>query len=409
MNTKICLHTTHQISQNYIGGTERFLIKLAKELQVLGWTPFILCSNTVPNYFVEGIKVIGRIPKPYRRNISKYKQLNYEFLRNEVLEKESTPYDIATKLSAYVAMQLEGIDADIFHLNSFVSASCFNGKINNYVVTNHENDIEMDYFWGDGFFQQYAQLVSERKLHLDHAAGLYAPSKFYSEFYTKRFNLAVNAIKLGVHISDFHTIIEQNRSIQDVPLDKNTFVALLPSRLNITQKGHDTAITACKILKEKKVNLKLIISGIGKSTEEDIKYLRKMIKNNDVEDIVVLSSYGDIMNAYASCDAVISPERYCSYGLSISESLALGINTVLSDIPTYKEIASGYNHAYFFKKDSPEDLAEKLLMLHQKSERVGHLETIRFRADNDMRDCAKSYSQVYRELLMRISAGALSF
>lgn len=402
MRYKICLHTTHQITQNYIGGTERFLIKMAKELQLLGWTPFIVCSSAIEETYVEGIKVIGRLPNQFRRNALNYKQLNSDFLKNEVLSNEDTPYEISKKLSLYVMMQLEGIQAEIFHLNSFISVFNLDSRMTNVVVTNHENKFEMDATWGNGFFENYSQLIREKKLIFRNIKELYTPSKFYSDYFTEKLGVHVNPIKLGVHISDFRPILNKQKPIDEQLIHiENHFVILLPARLNTIQKGHDIALKACKKLKEIGINFKLVITGLGKSSENDIETFRKEIRNYEVEDTVILSSYSDIMNAFRSCDVVISPERYCSYGLSISESLSLGINTVLSDIPTYREIASGYQHAYFFENENHNDLADRLLMLYRKRNIPNQLDTIRFRIENDIRDCAKSYSRVYARLLSK--------
>ncbi|MEJ0106603.1 MAG: glycosyltransferase [Bacteroidota bacterium] len=402
MRYKICLHTTHQISQNYIGGTERFLIKMAKELQLLGWTPFIVCSSTTEKTYVEGIEVIGRLPKQFRSNALNYKQLNYNFLRNEVLSSEDTPYEISKKLSFYVMMQLEGIQAEIFHLNSFLSVFSLDDAITNVIVTNHENNLEMDATLGQGFFENYSQLIRERKLLFKNIKGLYTPSKFYADYFSKKLGMRVDPIKLGVHISDFHPIPNKQKPIDEQLVDiENHFIILLPARLNTIQKGHDIALKSCKKLKETGIKFKLVITGLGKSSENDIANFRKEIRNYEVEDTVILSSYSDIMNAFRSCDVVISPERYCSYGLAISESLSLGINTVLSDIPTYREIASGYQHAYFFENENHDDLTDRLLMLYQKRNTTNQLDTIRFRIENDIRDCAKSYSRVYARLLSK--------
>ena len=42
---KVCLHTNYSITPDYIGGTERFLITLSKELKCLGFEPFIVLSR----------------------------------------------------------------------------------------------------------------------------------------------------------------------------------------------------------------------------------------------------------------------------------------------------------------------------------------------------------------------------
>lgn len=399
---KVCLHTTHQITQNYIGGTERFLIKIAKELKLLGWDTFIVCSSTTPVTYVEEVKVLGKIPKEYCKNVVKYHKFNYDFLKREVLDNHVHPYETALKLSSYVSQQLEGIEADLYHFNSFLSASYLDSiRFKNFIITNHENDAEMDFFWGKDFFYSFSQLVKEKILKLQNAKGLYVPSKYYSHFFSNMFSLPVQAIKLGVLLNDFPSDFVKNLSQKEQYFGNNDgFVILLPSRLNVLQKGHDIALKACQILKNTEMKFRLIITGLGKSSEEEIILFRKRIKDYNVEDIVILSSYGDILNAYKMCDVVISPERYCSYGLSISESLSLGIDTVLSDIPTYREIASSYKHAHFFENGNPQALSEQLLLLWNKHESDNRQDMIRFRINNDIRDCAKLYSNIYDKILI---------
>ncbi len=392
----ICLHTTNQVSQNYIGGTERFLIKVAKELKILGWNPFIVCSSNIEQSYVEGIKVIGRLPSPFFKNIHKYKVFNSSFLKNEVVGYVDNANEVARKVSDYTMMQLDGINADVYHLNSFLSASYVEGVLTNTITTNHQNNLEIDSVWGKGFFDDYSNLIQLKGTNLHKLKGLYVPSKFYAEFFSQKFNLKVENIKLGVDISCFSPVLHNDNNT----INAEEFIVLLPSRLKIGQKGHDLALKACKMLKNKKIKFKLVISGIGTSTKEDIVNFRNMIKDYGIEDSVTLTSYGDMMNAYKSCDVVISPERFCSYGLSISESLSLGINTILSDIPTYKEIAKGYEHALFFREGDHEELYQKLHELSlRKKQLVNKLEMIRFRNENDIRDCAKSYSKIYTKML----------
>ena len=105
---------------------------------------------------------------------------------------------------------------------------------------------------------------------------------------------------------------------------------------------------------------------------------------------------------YEAAHIVLSPERYCSYGLSISEALAIGIPTVLSDIPTYIEIASGYQHAIFFHKDHLEDLVSKLEYVIKSATECGYRyneSAIEFRINNDIRKTAVAFSRIYRSLL----------
>ena len=120
----------------------------------------------------------------------------------------------------------------------------------------------------------------------------------------------------------------------------------------------------------------------------------RLVEEYDVKDSIKITRYREMQKAYDECDIVISPERYCSYGLSISESLSLNIPTVLSNIPTYLEIAQTFEHAYFFENGSAEDLARAITHAIQDTQR-SQWEGVRFRKRFDLRDCAKRYSEIY--------------
>ena len=153
---------------------------------------------------------------------------------------------------------------------------------------------------------------------------------------------------------------------------------------------------ACKVILDKKVDVNMIFTGVRQDNQETINRLRSHAKNIGILNNITIKSFYDINDAYMMADIIISPERYCSYGLSISESLSLGKPTVLSNIPTYVEIAKGFSHAYFFKSGSKHDLAEKILDASKNlsSKRNLH-DMIRFRKKYDLRECAKKYSELY--------------
>jgi len=101
-------------------------------------------------------------------------------------------------------------------------------------------------------------------------------------------------------------------------------------------------------------------------------------------------------DAFAECDIVISPERYCSFGLSICESIASGKPTILSDIPTYLEIGEGVGHAFFFKSESVDCLAQTIGdVIDSEDENVLTRDVINFRRRFDMRNCANAYAELY--------------
>lgn len=393
---KICFHTNFSVTPNYIGGTERFLVKISKEMINLGHEPFIVCSNFIEETEVEGIKVIGRIPDKYKDRIRLYENFSSAFLKNEIFD-ESDYMGSLKRLSEYTEMQLEGIEADIYHLNSFASAS-FLRPSNNFLVTNHENNLEYNGYWGDSFFDSFASYIRNKQTELHKYKYLFVPSQYYANYFSKEFNLKIDYIHLGIYLEDFQIQPKSNEYKNKFFLDNRGIILLFPSRFQLKQKGHDIAIKAASILKTQGIEFKIVFTGLKRSNQKYINQFQHLIKKYNVEDKVKITTFSDIMTAYNNCDIVISAEKYCSYGLSISESLSLGIPTVLSNIPTYLEIGKGYKNAIFFKSEDYNDLAEKLIEIISNNQERNINDAIKFRSNNDIRDCAKKYSNIYFEL-----------
>ena len=69
----------------------------------------------------------------------------------------------------------------------------------------------------------------------------------------------------------------------------------------------------------------------------------------------------DMKTAYNRVDLVILPSRYESFGYSALESLSLYKKTVLSNIPTHKEIALGNKFGFIIEKNNPRELGNTIL------------------------------------------------
>lgn len=390
---KICLHTNWEINQGFIGGTERFLIDLSKELEALGHEPFIVCSSKTDEINIQGIKVFGRF-FDISENASNYQYFSSKFIKNEIIGSKYSKESLQ-RLSNYTKLQLEGIEADIFHLNSFISAAFLEPKPN-YVITNHENNQEYDWYWGDGFFDFFKSLVENRRTNLHHFKNLYVPSSYYAEYFSKQFNIPVRNVNLGVSLNNFILENKENSLKKELSIAGDEIIILLPSRFQPYQKGHDIALKACALIKERGIKFKMIFTGVKKSSEKYKSGFDDMVHELGLQKYVKVITFPKIQEAYRNTDIVISPERYCSYGLSISESLAQGIPTVLSDIPTYKEVAGTFKHAFFFKNESANDLSNAILKAINYVER-NRTEAIRFRTKYDLRRCSYKYSEIYSD------------
>lgn len=390
---RVCLHTIWDIKHDFIGGTERFLVDLSKELKALGYYPFIVCTGAAERRHVEGIEVLSTIPSEFANTISKYGNNIKTFFREEIFSSRDRNRSLMA-LSRFVYGQISQFPADIYHLNSFASAAFIeNGRP--MLVTNHENEHECDHLWGCGFFEIFKKLVSSGTTNLHRNKTLTVPSPHYAKKYSKELGLEITPVKQGVSLTNF--IRPRLRDIATAS-EPRVLNLLLPSRFEPHQKGHDIAVLACQKLKSEGIDMRIVFTGMRDDYIEAAENFRESLVDLDIADCLTFKRYHSIQDAYEWCDIVISPERYCSYGLSVSESLSLGVPTVLSDIPTYVEIASSYSHAFFFTSEIADSLALQISNAAQYVGKVPDAEVIRFRCDNDLRNCAKKYSVLYGNL-----------
>ena len=71
----------------------------------------------------------------------------------------------------------------------------------------------------------------------------------------------------------------------------------------------------------------------------------------------------ELYNYMNEASMLVQPSIYEGFGLPPLEALYLGTTCLLSDIEVFKEIYAEFQNCYFFNKESPEDLAKKLLSL----------------------------------------------
>lgn len=395
---RICLHTYYEITNPYIGGTQTLLIKLAKELKHIGHEVFIVCSNLCPHYIIEGVDIYGVIPEKYVSLLKKEFDgiPSSKFLKKAMVDDENEGATLI-KLAKYAFYQVSRFKADVYHLNSYVSSLFADGLQAPVVAYHHENEEEFDGLWGRGSFNELIKRIKTARSK----TILFAASHHYAELFSKLFETKIQAVHLGVSLNDmpYSNSVKYSEKTSFGRND-NSIVILVPSRFNVKQKGQDLAIMACEKLLEK-YDIEIVFSGAKNSLQTELEVFRKKYNNLKIANRLHFIAVNNMYELYESVHVVLSPERFCSYGLSISEALAVGVPTVLSDIPTYIEIASGYRHAFFFHKDNLSDLVSKLTNVLSTASQYNFRDNeaaIEFRMDNDIRNTAMVFSRIYKQL-----------
>ena len=401
---RICLHTYYEIADPYIGGTQTLLVKLAKELNVLGHEAFIVCSSMRPHFTVEGVDVYGVIPEKHIPLLqSKYQGVaSSKFLKEAMVDGN----DIETaliNLATYSYEQYSRFEADIFHLNAYVAAFAQKNRMP-IVAYQHENEEEFDGFWGKGAFECLVRLTKTYNSQPNGKRMLFTASHYYAQRFSELFDTPIQSVHLGVLLHD----MMRSKAVKFTETTcfnrtSDSIVVLIPSRFNIKQKGQDLAIAACERLL-KQHPLELVFSGVKSSLKPELEEFREKNRDLKIANHIHFIAVQNMSDLYGCAHIVLSPERYCSYGLSISESLAMGIPTVLSDIPTYHEIAFGYEHAFFFKNNDQNDLETTLNKAIIEAARYNFRyvdSSVEFRINNDIRTTAVAFSRIYKELLQQ--------
>jgi glycosyltransferase involved in cell wall biosynthesis len=88
--------------------------------------------------------------------------------------------------------------------------------------------------------------------------------------------------------------------------------------------------------------------------------LKKRSKEYKIDSKFIV--FDSISEGYKITDIVLLPSSSESFGYSAIEGLSLGIKTLLTDIPTYREFSKNSNCAYIFGTNA-DDLKDVLLSL----------------------------------------------
>ena len=132
------------------------------------------------------------------------------------------------------------------------------------------------------------------------------------------------------------------------------------------RKGIEYLLYAFSILREKREDIKLMISGDGQETENlkklaqrlgiasDVTFLGNLDRNKPEADI-------DLVRAYRSADIFVSPALDGEgFGRTLAEAMSCGIPTIGSDIGGYREVIGNCWFTQMAEPANSFDLAEKI-------------------------------------------------
>lgn len=379
---KVAIVNTWAISNKAIGGTERFVMDLAKAL-VQNNNEVDVYMFSGESHFEDGVNYINIDLFNMEGEADEYIVQNY--FGN--FENEESYIHLAQKLEKKIDVS----KYDFIQLNSLLFLEAWRDK--KRVFTIHTNPFEYELAWGEKSYQKMLEVM--RKFKNDSGTIFVAPSKFYANEYSNLTGCNIKFIPHAIDIKRVKTQKSKSDIIQHYNLDKNKLKIIVPSRLEPIQKQPMLLLNACCLLqKEKKEKIQIIYTGLDKQYEKFVQELLDKAKYNDID--IKIIRFDDMAEVYKIADLTVLPSKSESFGYSLLESLSLGIFTILNDIPTFNEIVEGNKHNYVFKNNEVE-LKEKIEQLINNQEvLIRKIPKNEWKKKYDLNEFEKAYVNLIR-------------
>ena len=193
------------------------------------------------------------------------------------------------------------------------------------------------------------------------------PSLYYGKQWSKILGEDVCTIYHAINQERLKTNYKKEDLIKKYNLSQDKIKILLPSRLEPIQKRPKYILEGLsKLSEEEKNKYQVIFTGIDTQYEQYINELKNYSNKHGIDSQFVI--FDHISEGYKLCDIVCVPSKSESFGYAALEGIVLGIPTILSNIPTYRELKKDNEHVKIFK--SKRELANILkLYLDKKNER----------------------------------------
>jgi len=188
-------------------------------------------------------------------------------------------------------------------------------------------------------------------------------SKFMAEELAARTGITKNVDVIGLFCDP--ELIAENRKALKL---SDRFVILFVGRAS-KHKGIDTLIQALKIVRERKVDACVVIAGNSVPTDRTVQQMNHLAKELGVsEHLFWLGNLNmsKLREAYATADVLVLPSRHEGFGLPAIEAMWCDIPVIVSTAGALPEVVG--NGALVFKTNDCQDLAEKIILLHENAE-----------------------------------------
>jgi len=353
---KIGILSIWPLTPDAFGGTEKFIKDLSVALSTAGHNVELVSpAQNVPRYsdMIHRHLPIGKIGSEYmlRRSIEdngldRFYQNITDGIRSLTLKHKYT----------------------CLIINSPLLVPLYDLRIDKIVVI-HDNPQELKNYFGLAISRK---IIRRLRSSAHGNTTFVTPSKYYAENLNR-------AIKHDVEFIPHALTEAPPTATSHDGQPKNSLRILVPSRLEWHQKGQDLVI---KALSRVKLPFELTLTGFNPIYKESKKYLQELSSKNKISEKVRIAHVSNMNKSLLKHNLIIIPSRFESFGYAAQWAIASGTRTILSDIPTFKEIARGAPNARFFRNGSPDSLRSAIQDYRKiKVERPPHTWFLRYSKD----------------------------
>lgn len=336
---KILLVSLWSISEESIGGTEKFVVDLARGLSKSHSVTILSLGRmnvAIENVTMASLNIVECLDE-------------YSFA---VHLRQKGLVEISEKLKIFLKDQT----FDVVHCNSLFFAGLVEGIPTIHTV--HTNQEEFK----NSFPREITNSILEN-VKKDESIAYVVPSAFAEESFKiltgKTSTIISHAFVADIELQD-KTVI---RKIYGISEDDVVFC--LPSRLEIKQKGQEILLRALMNIKEKLPPFTVVLGGCDKQYIENKRYLEKHYSNLKI----VFEAFPTKNDLYSISDVIVLPSKTESFGYAALESTAMGFLVFLSNILPYQEIAKGSPRSILFENS---EIGLSQILLEHLDEIIAH-------------------------------------
>lgn len=174
----------------------------------------------------------------------------------------------------------------------------------------------------------------------------------------RNFSIIPNSVNTEMFFPDAS---ERKQQREELQLNDATFVAGVVARFS-PQKGHAYLIDAILILREKHIEGKIVLVGVGDLENE----IRELVKQHSLQDYVTF--YGQALEVHKvlqTLDCFILPSLWEGMPLSLLEAMASGIPVIATDVAGTREVIQHTVNGLLIPSKNPEAIANAFIKMKE--------------------------------------------